>query len=45
MPFVSKAQERWAFGTHQKFAERWAKMADEKKLPLHVKKTRKSRKK
>lgn len=24
MPFKSKAQQRWAFSTGQKFAKRWA---------------------
>lgn len=33
MPFVSKAQQRWAFSTHQPFAKEWASMTDESKLP------------
>jgi hypothetical protein len=38
MPFVSKAQEKWAFSTKQPFAKKWAAMTNQKKLPKHVKK-------
>ena len=33
MPFVSKAQERWAFATGQKFAKTWADMTNQAGLP------------
>lgn len=35
MPFQSKAQQRWAFSTHQKFAKEWAQMTNEKSLPAY----------
>ena len=34
MPFVSRAQEKWAFATKQPFAEEWAKMTP-KRLPAY----------
>ena len=37
MPFVSKAQERWAFSTHQPFAHQWANMTNQKSLPKRKK--------
>lgn len=33
MPFVSRAQERWAFSTGQPFAKQWAAITDQKALP------------
>lgn len=36
MPFVSTAQQRFAFGTHQPWAERWARETDFSKLPKRV---------
>lgn len=36
MPFVSKAQMRWAFATKQKFAKDWAAMTNEKAIPERV---------
>ncbi len=36
MPFVSKAQERWAFRNKMPWADKWAKMTKGKKLPMHV---------
>ena len=36
MPFVSKKQEKWAFSTKQPFADKWAKMTNEKKIPVKV---------
>ena len=38
MPFKSRAQEKWAFATKQKFAKKWADMSEGKKLPKRVKK-------
>ena len=35
MPFASRAQMRWAFATKQPFAEEWAAMTDERKLPAY----------
>lgn len=35
MPFVSRAQQRWAFATNQPFAKEWAAMTDESKLPAY----------
>ena len=35
MPFQSRAQQRWAFATKQPFAEEWAQMTDERKLPAY----------
>ena len=35
MPFVSRAQQRWAFATKQPFAKEWAEMTDESKLPAY----------
>ena len=35
MPFVSKAQQRWAFATKQPFAKEWAAITDEKRLPAY----------
>ena len=40
MPFVSKAQQRWAFATKQPFAKDWAAMTDESKLPAYKNKKR-----
>lgn len=40
MPFRSKAQEKWAFATHQPFAKKWAKMT-KGKLPKKVGRRRK----
>ncbi len=38
MPYVSKAQMRWAFATKQSFAKEWAdKTKDPSKLPEHKK--------
>jgi hypothetical protein len=39
MPFKSRAQEKWAFSTHQPWAQKWADMTEGKKLPKKVKKT------
>lgn len=39
-PFVSTAQQRFAFGTHQPWAERWAAETDFSKLPKRVKRIR-----
>lgn len=36
MPFVSKAQERWAFATHQPFAKNWAAMTEGSNIPERV---------
>lgn len=38
VPFKSKAQEKWAFATKQKFAKEWADKTDQKKLPARAKK-------
>jgi len=35
MPFVSKAQQKWAFATKQPFAQEWAAMTNESKLPAY----------
>ena len=40
MPFASTAQQRWAFGTGQPFAKRWAAETDFAKLPRRVKRIR-----
>ena len=40
MPFVSKAQQKWAFATKQPFAKEWAAMTDESKLPAYANKKR-----
>ena len=41
MPFASKAQESWAFATHQPFAAKWEDLTDKKggykRLPERVK--------
>lgn len=41
MPFRSKAQQRWAFATHQPFAQKWADQTKAgggfKRLPKRVK--------
>jgi hypothetical protein len=43
MPFKSKAQQRFAFGTHQPWAKEWADKTDFKSLPARAgKKKRKS---
>jgi len=42
MPFESKKQARFAFGTDQPWAEEWAKKTDFKKLPEKKKKKKKS---
>lgn len=44
MPFVSRAQEKWAFSTHQPWAKKWAGMTEGKKLPNKVKKSKGKRK-
>lgn len=36
MPYKSQAQEKWAFSTKQPFAKKWAKMTDQKSLPVKV---------
>jgi len=36
MPFVSRAQERWAFATRQPFAKQWAAMTPQN-LPAYKK--------
>lgn len=41
MPFVSRAQEQWAFATHQPFARQWAAITDQRSLPARVAKPRK----
>ena len=33
MPFKSKTQSRWAFANKKKFAKKWAKITNYKKLP------------
>lgn len=33
MPFVSKAQQRWAFANKEPFAKRWAKQTNFAKIP------------
>lgn len=38
MPFVSKAQEKWAFSTKQPFAKKWAGITNQKSLPKRIKK-------
>lgn len=38
MPFVSRAQQRFAFGTHQSWAKRWAKQTNFKRLPYKKRK-------
>ena len=43
MPFQSKAQEAWAFATHQKFAKDWASITDQKSLPKRVGKRKKNK--
>ena len=43
MPFVSKAQERWAFSTHQPWAKKWASITDQKRLPKRKKKRKAKR--
>jgi hypothetical protein len=45
MPFVSKAQEKWAFANKMPWAKKWAGMTEEKKLPNKVKKTKKKKSK
>lgn len=34
MPFLSKSQSKWAFATHQEWADKWAKQTDYKNLPM-----------
>jgi len=36
VPFVSKAQQRFAFATHQPWAKEWADKTTFKNLPQHV---------
>ena len=36
MPFKSEQQSKWAFATHQPFAEEFSKKTDYKKLPKKV---------
>ena len=36
MPFASQAQQRFAFGTHQPWAKRWARATDFANLPKRV---------
>jgi len=36
MPFASKAQQRFAFGTHQPWAKEWADKTNFQNLPQHV---------
>jgi len=43
MPFRSQAQQRFAFGTGQPWAERWADETDFSKLPRRVKRIRSKR--
>lgn len=38
MPFKSKKQSKWAFATHQEWADKWAKQTDYKHLPNEVNK-------
>ena len=38
MPFVSTSQQRFAFGTHQPWAKRWAKQTNFKRLPYKKRK-------
>ncbi len=44
MPFKSRAQEKWAYATHQPFAAKWGAMTEGKKLPKRVKKGGKKKK-
>lgn len=41
MPFKSKAQQRFAFGTKQPWAKKWAKKTNFKKLPEKVRRRKK----
>jgi len=36
MPFKSKQQSKWAFATHQEWADKWGKQTDYKHLPDEV---------
>ena len=45
MPFKSNAQRRWMYAFHPEMAKRWEKETPKGKLPKHVKKRRKRRKK
>lgn len=36
MPFKSKQQSKWAFATHQEWADKWAKQTDYKNLPMKL---------
>jgi hypothetical protein len=44
MPFKSRAQEKWAFATHQPFAKKWADITDQKSLPTRVGKSNRVKK-
>jgi hypothetical protein len=44
MPFQSKAQEKWAFATHQPWARKWAAMTINKLPDRIAKKSRKKKK-
>ena len=41
MPFKSKAQERFAYATHQPWASEWASKTNQKSLPKRVKRKKK----
>lgn len=41
-PFASKAQQRFAFGTGQPWAKKWADLTDFKHLPARVRKKKKN---
>lgn len=44
MPFVSRAQRKFMYANHPKIAARWEKETPtNRKLPLHVRKKRKTR--
>jgi len=44
MPFASKAQQRFAFATHQPWAKEWAQKTDFSALPVYKGKRRKKAK-
>lgn len=45
VPFKSRAQQRFAFGTNQPWAKEWASKTNFKKLPARVKKRKTKKRK